>query len=414
MHVLSLLLSLCFNLLFTAREKNDIELIPDLPSKPLTPAYYQIDILQKIADGKKLVAKSTVRMTYKTVAVEKNVRVGRRVKKIVRSVKELNGSEQVLAVVNMETGELKMLPIGHMARGEQKTVRGFSVLRLTENGVNSEYFILNDEREVVVALKTLVGDTRRNGRFRSAIYTPYSERLNLPVVREAGMRHFLKIDSLAYAKLKKLKVPSRINDSGSLVADIIPPQTILALKFVEHMDVNEFKARGREYMISKVLTTVGANSQNAYRYAISEIVRTTRHGKIKLPGARGLAQFIKSTHQDVVRHYPVARLKKDFGQAMDDHLNAVMEQICLADSDLSYLFKIIDDDHQWSDPPGLFEIYTYYIAAAYNGGHERAIRACSVDPPLRWKEGSGLAPQTVVYVAEFREVYNYLFPRETI
>ncbi len=379
---------------------------PALPRFPESSEVYRVNLSAEIKAAKKLVVKSSVHVLYcvKKVTVEK--RVGRKLKKFTRIVKSVCGHEQAIALVNVATGDKKVLPVGDMDRGEVKIVRGFSVWRVSKNGVNSEYQITDNPAWVVVALKTLLGNPRRNGRFTPAIYVPYSAGLNVPELREAGIRHLLLTIDRAYDLLDEHRVTSKMNKLLPM-SSIIPKESLLVLDLIEHMDPDEYRLIGPEQMVAKVLTTIGANGSEAYRYAISKIVRQTRKGKIELPGARGLAQFIPSTYTEVLRFCPRARLIKDFAKGMTDHVNATMAQVCLANRDTLKLFltDAYESEHYTSD-----EIFGEYIAAAYNGGPERAIRSCLSDPAIRWRDGSGLAHQTVIYVNEFRGVYKFLFP----
>ncbi len=371
---------------------------PNVPTNPGTPENYQVKLIPKIAAAKKLVAKESVRVKWCTKKVVTEKKVGRKIKKITKNVRIECGREHALAVLDVRMGKIKTLRVGAMTRGQVRQVGEFTVTRITENGVNSEYSVDNNDTDykdwIVVALKTMVGDSSRRGKFKPAVYVPYSLGLNVPEIRDAGTRHLLKVIAVAYNKLERYGVPK--------LREVIPKETILALLLIEHMDPDEFTRRGAEYMITKVLTTVGANESDAYRYAVSPA------------NARGLAQFIPSTYSDVVELYPRARLHKDFVKGMTEHLNAVMAQVCLADRDLNKLLNSEVLSTPNFQAHSMDKIRDCYIAAAYNGGPGRAILSCGADPALLWKEGSGLARQTVVYVAEFKAVYNYLFSDEPL
>lgn len=370
---------------------------PNVPFRPETPAYYQVNLLNKIKIAKKLVPKESTRILWCKKKIEITKRVGRKIKKISKFARLECGREHALAILNVRTGKIKTLRVGSMYRGQTRPVREFTVTRVTENGVNSEYLVETNDADgkdwAVVALKTMVGDPSRAGKFKPAVYTPYSERLNVTEVRDEGTRHLLKTIGLAYTPFEESNVLSPVS--------VISPKTILVLLLIEHMDPDEFVRRGPEYMITKVFTTIGANGQEAYRYAISPA------------NARGLAQFIPSTYADTVRWCAkYVKLRKDFAKGMSNHLNAVQAQICLAGRDLD---KLLNTDLPRNEPDfAMHKILNCYLAAAYNGGPERAIRSVQAVPALRFKEGSGLARQTVIYVAEFKAVYNYLFSETPI
>lgn len=368
---------------------------PNVPFRPLTPDHYQVDILKKIEAAKKIVAKEPVRVLWCNKKVVTQKRVGKKIKTITKIVKVECGREHALAVLNVRTGQIKTLRVGDMTRGQVRQVKEFTVTRVSENGVNSEYSIDNNDMDykdwIVAALKTMVGDSARSRKFKPAIYVPYSLGLNISEVRDNAMRHLLKTIAIAYNQLEACNEPP--------LRRAIPKEFILTIDLIEHMDPDEFARRGEEYMITKVLTTIGANGKDAYRYAVSAA------------NARGLAQFIPSSYADTVRICPKTRLHRDFVKGMTDHLNATKAQVCLAHRDLN---KLVNSEVLFRPDFQDDQILEYYLAAAYNGGPERAIRSCGADPALRWKEGSGLARQTVVYVAEFKAVYNYLFPDEPL
>ena len=367
---------------------------PSMPVTPLAPDYYQVQLLPKIAEAKKLVAKEAVRVKWCSQRMTTVKRIGKKTIRQCKNVRYVCGREHALAVLNVKTGKIKILRVGVMNRGEVKEAGGFIITRLTENGVNSEYKI-QDNDWIVVALKTMAGDPSRRGSFKSAVYVPYSAGLNTPDMRLHGMKYLIKQINLAYATLDKRKVTSSVHESSDvLISNLIPSETILTLLLIEHMDPDEFRSLGAEKMIARVLTTVGVNGLNAYRFAFS------------YAGAGGLAQFIPTTYADISRRYTKARLHRNFISGMSDHLNAIMAQVCLADRDV---VKLIYASSDRTDELENMEVTTCYIAAAYNGGPERAIRSCLGDSNLRWKEGSGLASQTVTYVAEFKAVYEYLF-----
>src|SRR3989344_4113092 len=114
---------------------------PNVPFRPLRPEYYQVDLLKKIEAAKKLVAKEAVTVKWCTKKVEIEKRVGKKIKKITKTVRFECGREHALAVLNVRTGKIKTLRVGAMDRGEVKDVKEFTITRVTLNGVNSEYSV---------------------------------------------------------------------------------------------------------------------------------------------------------------------------------------------------------------------------------------------------------------------------------
>jgi hypothetical protein len=92
---------------------------------------------------------------------------------------------------------------------------------------------------------------------------------------------------------------------------------------------------------------------------------------------------------------------------MADHVHAVVAQYCLADWSLT---RLTDAHRARLRLAANEEDMGAFLAAAYNGGEDRAARALA-DDPVRWERaGHGLAEQTVGYVREFRETYRFLGP----
>jgi hypothetical protein len=144
-----------------------------------------------------------------------------------------------------------------------------------------------------------------------------------------------------------------------------------------------------------VFATLALNRGDTYRYAVS------------YAGAGGLAQFIRPTYSVTRRRYASAGLPADFVQAMSDHVLAVSAQYCLADWSFGRLPR---ETRRTLAARDREEDLGAFIAAAYNGGEDRAASALAAHPSDWEREGNGLARQTVGYVREFRAVYRHLFP----
>jgi len=93
---------------------------------------------------------------------------------------------------------------------------------------------------------------------------------------------------------------------------------------------------------------------------------------------------------------------------MRDHLNAIMAAFCLADWSVG---KLPLDVAHWMTRKASDEELGAFIAAAYNGGENRAVDAYMKDRKNWDKAGHGLAGQTVIYVREFRAVFRHLFSK---
>lgn len=355
----------------------------------------------------------------------------------------ITGEDAVLCVQLADKG-LKLAEI----RGGISRTPGFAVELVRRNGANSDYRVLRPEGGRVLGILTNVTSTRvkvgtkrvkvkdRHGRFvskrvtvfedrvKSTIYVPYSEAVRDPVAIRHGFDYIVGAVDRARDRLDELGVTSRL-DKGKpvgerrLVTEVVPEKAIVPLLIIEHIDPDWIDKFGLQHSVERVLVTVGLNGEEAYGFAAS----TAK--------ANGFAQFIKPTYDRIRSEYAEAHLMPDYLAGMKDHHNAVMAQFCLADWTLTKLSeeslnRLKDGEHE--------EDLGAYIAAAYNGGEHYAAPAYDHDPatwdrphppivaPKKLKgkkrdvwcrkqllKHHWIPAQTVVYVREFRQVYEYLF-----
>ncbi len=267
--------------------------------------------------------------------------------------------------------------------------RGFTVAVVLRNGVNSRYRL--DGGWQALTIRTNV---RGAGRVRGmpAVYMPYDPALDTPEMRREGRAYLESVIADARSRLTRNTVASRAVD-GSLVPDVIPDRVLLALLVIEHVDPDDFARDGVEPSAGRVFTTAALDRGDAFRYAGS------------YAGALGLAQFINGTYRLTRAHHPAAQLPADFRAGMGDHLAAVTAQFCLADWSLS---RLPDARRDRLREAARIEDVGAFLAAAYNGGEDRAATAYLADQSAWEREGHGLAGQTVGYVREFRETYRFL------
>jgi hypothetical protein len=303
----------------------------------------------------------------------------------------IGGENAVLAVWSpVAAGKIALVTV----RGGIARTKGFTVSLERRNGVNSLYKVLKPEGYVVLALKTNVKNrSGGRGRSRTAVYVPYSPDLDLPEIAEAGRDYLVALVDKAADTLDDREVGS-LHDAEARVTETVPERILLTILVIEHMTPSEFDAEGVEATAGRVLATVGLNGEDSYDFAVS----SARAG--------GLAQFIAETYKLTRGRYPKAKLERDFVAGMRDHRNAVMAQYCLADWSIG---KLPDEARRLLTDGSHEEDLGAYVAAAYNGGEERAAKAYATDPANWEKEGYGLAAQTVTYVREFRAVYRHLF-----
>ena len=303
----------------------------------------------------------------------------------------IGGNDAVIAVWNPTLGGAPTRVV--IANGLSKTP-GFNVTVRHCNGVNSHYHVNAPDGYITLAMKTNVrGATPPYGP-TAVVYVPYSDNLHTREIMHAGIEYLHAMVGRAGDRLDERNVRSMI-DPDRKVTETVPVKILVTLLIIEHIDPDVFDAKGVEHVVGKVLVTLGTNRTDAFRYAVSGA------------RARGLAQFIPSTYAITRLRYPRAALPISFVTGMTDHEFAVMAQYCLADWSqtklpVSVLRRLNASERQ--EKLGMF------LAAAYNGGEDRAARAYLADP-AHWDEaGHGLAPETVKYIVIFRAVFRQLYP----
>lgn len=303
----------------------------------------------------------------------------------------IGGDNAVLAVWNPKTkGPIRLVTV---LNGVSRS-RGFDVTVLQRNGVNSRYKVTGPDEHTVLALKTNVRHHANKRLAVPAVYVPYSQALRTKENIAAGRAYLIALADKASERLDRRTVMSLV-DTDRKVSETVPAKVLMTLLVVEHVDPDEFDRDGAQAVIEKVLATLATNGEDSYRYAVS------------YANARGLAQFIPTTYAITRGRYPKAGMPKDFVAGMTDHENAVVAQYCLADWSMTklpsrILAKLAASPRQ--------EDLGAFLAAAYNGGEDKAAQVYLRDPANWEKAGNGLFDQTVKYVVIFRAVYAKLFP----
>lgn len=298
------------------------------------------------------------------------------------------GEQAVLAAWKEGT---KIVRLVNVRNGRSKT-KGFTVKLVGKpNGVNTRYEIERPEGWHVLAIRTNVRKRLRGHETTPAIYVPYGDHIDTPAFRKAGRAYLEGLVEKAGDALDRFDVGSRA-DPDAHVTEAVPWRVLMTLLIIEHIDPSDFKERGVDATMNRVLALVGANKENAYDYSVSEKT------------AGGLAQFIPSTYKDIRDRYPEAKLTEDFLKGMRDHLNAVMIQYCFIDHAMTKipadeLKRLRKDDVELGA----------YLAAAYNHGQNGAAKAIAAHGEDWDEPGNGIPDGTLLYVQEFRAVYDRLW-----
>lgn len=319
------------------------------------------------------------------------------------------GEDAVLAVWSpQEPDDVQLVPVAH----GKSLNPDFAVKLATRNGVNSRYVVTSPNEYVVVALATFIVSKyklvisrpriphSRKRRLKktyvpiattAATYSPYSPPLHTKSLADAGRQYLDETIDAAAMSLEQRQVFSSAFP-GSLVTGTVPRDVLWTLLLIEHMTPSEFMADGTEHSVDRVLVTLGLNRESAYNYAFSK------------KKAGGLAQFIETTYKAMRRDYPMAGLKSEFIAGMRDHANAIKAEFCLIDVAIN---KLVSSD-RYATLAANEEDLGAFIAASYNGGENRALKALMTNPRDWEKSGRGLMPETVTYVKLFRRVYRLL------
>lgn len=200
------------------------------------------------------------------------------------------------------------------------------------NSYNSNLSIVDsgcdeNDRYIVVANKTLISNERlvypqdRTGKkYSDIVYSPYSEQLHREEVIQEGLNFLNENVAKAFSELGTLKIKSRAIP-GKIVTET------MTQAFVKNLFVNEQSDPGSmlnsndggRRIAERVLIRLGLNKDSAFRYTYSSV------------GALGLGQIMPQTYRNIVHDYPEASLIKDAGIGRADVLNAIKASILVLD-----------------------------------------------------------------------------------
>ena len=359
-------------------DETDIEESIEFTSPPDSHDVINFNIFEDIARARELLDKMSC--GFKVVRSKKVVKVkkGKKVRNVTRwGRNELGEFTILLAVENLKNREIQVIRV-HPKLGAR--TQGAIVEPGKSNGVNTKFTIIYPQRHVVLAIKRPV---RHGTTFREVIYTPYSEGLDIPVVRKAGLEYLQNTISKAKNDLVARRVRPRSCSS------FIENDVSVVLAIIEHIDPMKFTS-GKytvEKLINETLVIMGTNRHKAYRFSVSKA------------GARGLFQFIPSTYRRISNLYPQAGLIGDFVRGMEDHENAAKASFLLFDTDM----RVLSDTRKeqlMNDPPALER----FLASAYNCGPGR-VRGAMDRYGENWQ--SGVPAETQIYIQKFDAVRQW-------
>ena len=291
---------------------------------------------------------------------------------------ELGDFSILLAIENVKTREIRVVKV-HPRLGVNS--EGVIIEPGKSNGVNTKFTIVQPQHHIVLALRRPV---RHGTTFREVVYTPYTDGLDIPAVRDAGLDYLKNV--LREAKNDLIKRGVRPLSCNSFVSD----ETSVALAIIEHIDPLKFES-GKytpEKFIHETLVILGTNKQDAYRYSASKA------------GARGLFQFIPKTYKRMVQLYPRAGLNKDFIKGMEDHVNAAKSSLLLFDADLRVMTN--GKKEQLMDDP---QALGRFLASAYNCGSGKTRSAMDRHGEYWY---ANVPAETQIYLKKFDAVWEWM------
>lgn len=301
--------------------------------------------------------------------------------------------QTALAIFDKKTGELSEERIWISTNGE--ILSSALPIRIAWwNGFNSVYEINSRPELVIVANKFLVERKylpeqktlklaldAPQSKYTDMVYAPYSESLHWPDVIVAGKEYINTHADEAFKELKEARIQSRAQP-GKLIVDVIPKDLVKNIVLVEHVDPGWLMVAddGGKSLTERALVIIGANQEWAYRYTNSTA------------GANGIAQFIESTYDLLVKRYPDAGLIKNRTLGMADHTNAFKAITLLFDNDAN-------DIQSKTEAPATREM----LAAAYNGGSTRVIQAVKKHGQT-WADSAIFPTETSDYVKKYEAI----------
>ncbi|MBI5077227.1 hypothetical protein HZB94_02510 [Candidatus Falkowbacteria bacterium] len=353
------------------------------PRNPALPAD-KIDVQERICSARELLKSERAEM--KICEKKKMICRGKGTKRhcgMVVTAKPICYRTIILASMDVKTGRLAIIEMIRLKNGKWSRI-GYAIHSGASDGVDTEYEVRSPPGQVVLGIQYPLSLRTHRGLERvRAVYTPYSDALvnAFPELIEVGYLYLFH--ELEVARQK-------ITEAGVDVADI-NWETLFALVLVEHLTNEVVEDKNVERETRRVLSTIGANQELAYRYSVSSAK------------ARGIAQIIPRTWNALHRRYPKL-VSADFYRGTATHSIALVTQILLAKEDLKFLFS----QKGWRKNPSRREEFLRdsrgvgeYLALAYNGGAPRA---------YRWLESGkkiALPREGLRYIQKFNQVWKW-------
>ena len=239
------------------------------------------------------------------------------------------------------------------------------------NGVNSRFTVSKPSGGTVLALKYLISNPDSGSKksieagLSSALYVPYSQNLVTPDVIAYGQKYLTGVINTVAQQLYGL--PSSAIP-GQTITQAVPPSMIKALVYAEHSDTASILSGNVGNSLDQMNILLALNGPDTYKYSVSNDGFASR----------GIAQFVKSTYDSLVKRHPEAFLNPNYVAAMQDHVTSIKAMYLLLDD---YAGAVRVTASQGFVSSRVFD----YGAASYNAGTTRVAKAVNAFGN-RWNE----------------------------
>jgi len=229
------------------------------------------------------------------------------------------------------------------------------------NGVNSRFEVDRPQGGTVLALKYLISNPDSGSKaaiekgLSPSLYVPYSQNLNTPDVIAYGQNYLNGVINTVAGQLYGL--PSSAIP-GETITQAVPPAFIKSLVYAEHSDTTAILNGNAQNALGQMNILLALNGPDTYKYSVSNDGYASR----------GIAQFVKSTYDSLVKRHPEAFLNADYVAGMQDHVNSIKAMYLLLDD---YAGDVRIKAGQGFVASRVFD----YGAASYNGGTTRVANA---------------------------------------
>lgn len=349
---------------------------------PVVPA-----IISEINNAKILLA--GVSLNHALAPVYKNVK-NKKTGKTTKTVSSYNLTDKdiALAILDPSNGNV-IITVGRQ-NGTSMTFPDPAVdIKLANfNGVNSRFQINNPPNGTVLALKYLISPTESGGKaaieksLYPAVYVPFSQNLNTPEVIAYGKKYLDGVINTVAGQLYGL--PSSAIP-GQTITQAVPPPMIKALVYAEHSETASIMNGNAQGALDQMNILLAVNGSDTYKYSVSNDGYASR----------GIAQFVKSTYDSLVKRHPEAFLNPNYVAAMEDHVTSVKAMYLLLD-DYAGTVRV-------KAPNGFLASRVFdYGAASYNAGTGRVAKAVENFGDLWNQDRSGQINSLSSQVASYK------------